>query len=49
MNEAERCDRISLMHAGKVLASDSPALLVKNSGYATLEDAFIELVQEADR
>ena len=24
MNEAERCDRISLMHAGKVLASDTP-------------------------
>ena len=28
MNEAERCDRISLMHAGKVLASDTPAGLV---------------------
>jgi ribosome-dependent ATPase len=25
MNEAERCDRISLMHAGKVLDSDTPA------------------------
>ncbi len=24
MNEAERCDRISLMHAGKVLASGTP-------------------------
>ena len=23
MNEAERCDRISLMHAGRVLVSDS--------------------------
>jgi ribosome-dependent ATPase len=29
MNEAERCDRISLMHAGKVLASDTPAGLCK--------------------
>ena len=47
MNEAERCDRISLMHAGKVLASDSPAALVKNSGYATLEDAFIGYLKEA--
>lgn len=27
MNEAERCDRISLMHAGKVLASDTPQAL----------------------
>ena len=25
MNEAERCDRISLMHAGNVLVSDTPA------------------------
>ena len=29
MNEAERCDRISLMHAGKVLASDTPAALMR--------------------
>ena len=29
MNEAERCDRISLMHAGRVLATDTPAGLVK--------------------
>ncbi len=25
MNEAERCDRMSMMHAGKVLDSDAPA------------------------
>ncbi|MFA6162592.1 MAG: ribosome-associated ATPase/putative transporter RbbA [Methylobacter sp.] len=47
MNEAERCDRISLMHAGKVLASDSPAVLVKNSRHATLEDTFIGYLKEA--
>ena len=47
MNEAERCDRISLMHAGKVLASDSPATLVKHSGHATLEEAFIDYLKEA--
>ena len=29
MNEAERCDRISLMHAGKVLVSDTPAKVVE--------------------
>jgi ribosome-dependent ATPase len=29
MNEAERCDRMSLMHAGKVLASGTPQELVK--------------------
>ena len=47
MNEAERCDRISLMHAGKVLASDSPAALVKKSGCATLEEAFMDYLKEA--
>jgi ribosome-dependent ATPase len=29
MNEGERCDRISLMHAGRVLATDRPASLVR--------------------
>ena len=47
MNEGERCDRISLMHAGKVLASDTPARLIRNRSVATLEDAFIEYLQEA--
>ena len=28
MNEAQRCDRISLMHAGRILASDAPAALM---------------------
>ncbi len=41
MNEAARCDRISLMHAGKVLVTDVPAELVRKRGSSTLEDAFI--------
>jgi ribosome-dependent ATPase len=47
MNEAARCDRISLMHAGKVLASDSPAALMAARGSETLEDAFISYLEEA--
>ncbi|BBA33569.1 multidrug ABC transporter ATPase [Methylocaldum marinum] len=47
MNEAERCDRISLMHTGKVLASDAPAALIERSGRATLEDAFIDYLKRA--
>jgi ribosome-dependent ATPase len=47
MNEAERCDRISLMHAGKVLASDSPAKLIERSGHASLEAVFIDYLKEA--
>jgi len=47
MNEAERCDRISLMHAGKVLVSDTPAALVKTRGTKSLEEAFISYLEEA--
>jgi len=47
MNEAERCDRISLMHAGKVLASDSPATLIERSGHASLEAVFIDYLKAA--
>ncbi|RID28972.1 ABC transporter ATP-binding protein/permease, partial [Escherichia coli] len=47
MNEAERCDRISLMHAGKVLASGTPPELVEKRGAASLEEAFIAYLQEA--
>lgn len=47
MNEAERCDRISLMHAGKVLDSDSPAKLIEKRHAQTLEKAFIEYLLDA--
>lgn len=48
MNEAERCDRMSMMHAGKVLDSDVPARLVEKRGAETLEEAFIGYLIEAD-
>ncbi len=47
INEAERCDRISLMHAGKILAMDKPDALRKARGAKTLEDAFIGYLKEA--
>src|SRR5690606_19522552 len=47
MNEAERCDRMSMMHAGRVLDSDTPAALVAGRGAATLEEAFIGYLVEA--
>ena len=47
MNEAERCDRMSMMHAGKVLDSDAPAKLVEKRGAKTLEEAFIGYLIEA--
>ena len=47
MNEAARCDRMSMMHAGKVLDSDRPAALIAKRGAATLEEAFIGYLVEA--
>ncbi len=47
MNEAERCDRMSMMHAGRVLDSDRPAELVRKRGAKTLEEAFIGYLLEA--
>lgn len=47
MNEALRCDRISFMHAGKVLACDTPTALLMARGGSDLEEAFIGFIQDA--
>ena len=46
MNEVERCDRISLMHQGRVLAVGTPAELVARSGRPNMEEAFIHYLEE---
>lgn len=48
MNEAERCDRISLMHAGRSLACGKPEELVAERKASTLEEAFIGYLEDAD-
>jgi ribosome-dependent ATPase len=47
MNEAERCDRMSMMHAGKVLAQGPPAQLVAERKAKNLEAAFIGYLEDA--
>ncbi len=47
MNEAERCDRISLMHAGRVLVTDAPSDLASKRGVDSLEDAFVAYLKDA--
>src|SRR5204862_4276631 len=37
MNEGMRCDRISLMNGGRVLACDAPQKLIDDRGKTTLE------------
>ena len=46
MSEAVRCDRISLMHAGKVLVYDKPDHLIESKGCENLEEAFISYIEE---
>src|SRR4051795_7276066 len=46
MNEAMRCDRMSMMHKGKVLAADAPAELVKERNAPNLETAFIGYLED---
>jgi len=47
MNEAARCDRISLMDAGRVLVSDTPAALIEKRHAKDLEEAFIGYLEDA--
>ena len=48
INEAGRCDRISLMSAGKVLVIDTPAGVVEKRRAKTLEEAFIGYLEDAE-
>jgi ribosome-dependent ATPase len=47
MNEGMRCDRISLMNAGKVLACDAPEKLIEGRGAVSLEEAFIGYMEDS--
>ncbi|MFI8093554.1 ABC transporter ATP-binding protein [Streptomyces sp. NPDC086080] len=48
MDEAERCDRLLLMRAGEILAAGTPDALRARTGSATVEEAFLHLVDEAN-
>src|SRR5690606_35952099 len=47
MNEAMRCDRISLMHAGEVLVYDTPQNLAREAGSSSLGETFIRYIEAA--
>ncbi|ALJ06949.1 ATP-binding cassette domain-containing protein [Brevundimonas sp. DS20] len=54
MDEAEYCDRIGLIYRGKLIASGAPDDLraeaaTEDDDDPSMEDAFIELVERADR
>ncbi|HBF29084.1 ribosome-associated ATPase/putative transporter RbbA [Rhizobium sp.] len=47
MNEAARCDRISLMDQGRVLAVGEPEALCRERHKTSLEETFIDVLTEA--
>ena len=47
MDEAERCDRIALMHSGRVLVTDVPVALIERRHETTLESALIGYLEDA--
>ena len=49
MDEAEYCNRVSIMVDGKVEALDSPALLKKNYEAASMDEVFLKLARKAVR
>jgi ABC-2 type transport system ATP-binding protein len=49
MDEAERCQRLGLIRAGRLLAEGSPAELRRLAGVERLEDAFLRLSEEQVR
>jgi len=48
MGEAERCDRVSFMHAGQVLAEGTPEQLMAAEKADSLEGAFISILEAAE-
>jgi ABC-2 type transport system ATP-binding protein len=45
MDEAEYCDRVSIMVDGRIDALDTPAALKKNSGSENMNEVFIKLAR----
>jgi ABC-2 type transport system ATP-binding protein len=45
MEEASRCDRVALVHRGRLLAHGSPSAIKERTRTANLDDAFLALVR----
>lgn len=49
MDEAEYCDRIALIYRGQIICQGTPDELSLSTKTSTLEEAFIQLIEEYDR
>jgi ABC-2 type transport system ATP-binding protein len=48
LDEAERCNRVGLMHKGKLVRCDAPDALKQATGAANLEGAFIQTIRSLE-
>lgn len=49
MDEAERCDQLLLMRNGKLLWTDTKDKLLKTTNTKSVEEAFIKMIEEAEK
>lgn len=49
MDEAEHCDRVSIMVDGKIMALDTPAALIEKFGVKSMDEVFRSLARNAVR
>jgi ABC-2 type transport system ATP-binding protein len=48
LDEAERCNRVGLMHRGKLIRCDAPEALKRAANAATMEAVFVQTVRAAE-
>ncbi len=48
LDEAERCNRVGLMHRGKLIRCDAPETLKREAGASNMEGVFIKTVRAAE-
>jgi ABC-2 type transport system ATP-binding protein len=48
LDEAERCNRVGLMHKGRLIRCSPPDVMKRETGAANLEGAFIKTIQAVE-
>ena len=48
LDEAERCNRVGLLHRGKLIRCSAPDAMKRETGTANMEGAFIKAIHEAE-
>jgi ABC-2 type transport system ATP-binding protein len=49
MDEAEYCNRVSIMDAGKIEALDTPANLMNKYNAVNMDEVFVKIARQTDR